>query len=108
MIRKEEQSKILMEMYEKMYKEAEPAADLKTLIETGETSEPNWFLKYYLPEDRIKQIVEEVCDKHKITRPNERQMFLTTVLIGASPTSEREVWEKQRKQKGETNEEIKN
>lgn len=87
---------ILMEMYEQMYKEAEPSVDLQKLIKSGETKKDDWFLKYYLSEERIEEIVIEVCKKHNIKHPRTQEDFLTEVLLGASPTSDRTRWEEER------------
>ena len=78
----------IMETYRRMYKEATPSADFDELIRTGEAKKPNFFMKYYLPDERQAEIIEEVAKKYRLSRW-EREILQTQVYLGCAPTSVR-------------------
>jgi hypothetical protein len=80
--------KILFEIYRKLYKEATPSADFDKLLESGEASKPNFFMNYYLEEERIVEIIEEVCKKHRVPKLLRRN-YSINVFLGAAPTSKK-------------------
>ena len=73
-----------MEIYRQMYREAEPSADLDELIKSGETKNPNWFLKYYLPIKRQEEIIDFYCRKYNCNK-HERDMISVEVYLGSAP-----------------------
>ena len=75
---------ICMEIYRKMYKEAEPTADFDKLIKEKKTVKENWFLNYYLAESQQQDIISEICTKHKCTKLEVDKICLEVVL-GSSP-----------------------
>ena len=75
---------IAMAMYRQMYKEAEPSADIDKLMDSGETQEPNWFMKYYLDQDRQIEIMEEHFNKNKCDKA-ERKVLSKEMYLGCSP-----------------------
>jgi len=77
--------KICMEIYRQQYKEAEPSADFDKLIESGETRKPNWFMEYYLPQDRQQEIFDEIVKKYKCDK-YEKRAISHEVWLGCSPT----------------------
>ena len=83
----EKNDKIIIEIYTKMYKEADPKADLKKMMKSGETKNPDWFLKYYLPQERQEEIIEEVLNKYKIKGSWLKSRFRTEILLGSAPSS---------------------
>ena len=78
--------RILFDIYRKLYEEATPSADFDKLLESGEASKPNFFMNYYLKEDRISEIIEEVCKKNRVPKVLRRN-YSINVFLGASPTS---------------------
>lgn len=89
-------NKIIMEIYRRMYKEAEPCADIHQIIKSGEGKKEGFFRKYYLSEKRQNEIINEVCKKHKVRTKWEINQYTTAVCLGSSPTSNREVMIKER------------
>ena len=87
--------KMLLEIYKKMYKEAEPKADFDKMIKSGETKIREFFLGYYLSNERQEKIIESVCKKYKVDKMYIRK-FKTEVMLGCSPTAIREVMLKKR------------
>ena len=77
---------ICMSIYRQSYLEVEPSADFDVLVETKVVSKPNWFMDYYLPEDRMIEIVDEWCKKHRCSK-HERDVINNEVWLGCSPTS---------------------
>lgn len=77
--------KIIIEIYRRMYKEAEPKANIDKIIKSGEGKKPNWFMKYYLDQKRQDEIMNEVLKEFKV--PKRRwEAFRTECLLGSSPT----------------------
>ena len=76
--------KIVIEIYRRMYKEAEPSADFDKLVESGETGKSDWYEKYYLDNKRQDEIIDEVCDRYKVS---ERYKFSIAVAVhfGCAP-----------------------
>ena len=76
---------ICMEIYREAYKRSEPSADFDKLVKSGEAKQPQFFMKYYLPNDLLQKIIDKHTkglskyDKHQISKE---------VLLGCSPTSE--------------------
>jgi len=79
---------ICLEIYRKMYQEADPPADFDKLIRDGVTKEENWFLNYYLPIERQIEIINEFCEKYRCNR-KEREAIEVEVLLGSAPSSVR-------------------
>jgi len=78
--------KICMNIYRQMYKEAIPSADFDKLIASGKSKEENWFMNYYLAEDRQIEIIKEWCDKHKCSK-RECNLISSEIYLGSSPTA---------------------
>jgi len=79
--------------YTLMYAEAEPPTTLEKLIVSGEGKEKQFFMKYYLDMDRQIEIINEVAKANKLTKYDTKTLR-GSVLLGASPNSCRETWEK--------------
>jgi len=77
--------KICMEIYQKMYEETEPPLDFKQAIADGITSEPNWFMNYYLNMKRQKEIFDEVIKKYRCDKYEKRAINME-IWLGAAPT----------------------
>lgn len=75
----------IMEIYRRQFKEADPSGDIDEMIKTGEAKEKDFFMKYYLSQERQNEILEEVCEEFKIKGWLKKQLHHSTVL-GSSPT----------------------
>jgi hypothetical protein len=83
--------KVLLDIYQELYKNAEPSADFSKMIETEEVTEDRFFMKYYLDDETQSKIIDEVLKKHKVPDYYKKR-FITTVILGSSPTSSKEAW----------------
>jgi len=90
---KEKLFKILLDIYQEIYKNSNPPSDFKKMIESGETKQENFFLKYYIPEDKLEDIIEDMLKKFKCTK-TEKRILRESLYLGAVPTSSKEVWNK--------------
>ena len=84
---------ICMEIYRILFKEATPSVDFDQLVKSGEAKQDDFFMKYYLGDERQMEIIEDICKEHKLTK-NEKSKVKTTVLLGCSPTINKIRWEK--------------
>jgi len=74
----------IFEIYRRAYKESDPPADFDELMKIGETQKEGWFMNYYLPIERLTEIIEEVCKEQKIKGFSMR-MIKTEIYLGGSP-----------------------
>jgi len=81
-------NKVVMNIYRQMFKEAEPSADFDELIEIGEAKQDNFFMNYYLHQDRQQEIIDEWCKKYKCSKLEERAIN-TEVNLGCAPNTVR-------------------
>ena len=80
---------ICMEIYREAYKKSEPSADFDKLIKSGEAHQPNFFMKYYLPNELLQKII----DKHtKGLSPHDKHRVEKEVMLGCTPTSVKDNW----------------
>ncbi|MEK6841749.1 MAG: hypothetical protein AABX91_01195 [Nanoarchaeota archaeon] len=93
---KEKAGRAIWEVLKRMYREAEPSADLEKIAKSGEGNMRNFFCAYLLSSEREEEILDEVCEEFKIKKVYRRQVE-ATVWLGSAPTSSREVWEEERK-----------
>ena len=80
--------KICLEIYRKMYQEADPPANFDKLVQEGVTKKENWFLDYYLPMERQLEIIDEFFEKYRCNR-REKEVIEVEVLLGSAPSSVR-------------------
>jgi hypothetical protein len=78
-----------MKVYRELYKSAQPSADFDKLLLSGEACDDEFYLNYYLPNDKFKQIVDKILKRHKLS-PRERRYVEFEIYLGASPTSHKE------------------
>ena len=76
---------IIMDIWRQAYKEALPSVDLDKLIKDGKTKSSHWYMDYYLPDARYKEIVELHFKRNKVT-PMERKHMTFEVYLGAGPS----------------------
>jgi len=87
---------IVMTIYRDMYSETKPKADLDLLIKKGITKKENWFMDYYLPLNRQKEIFNYWVGKFECTK-REKDKIGTEVWLGASPRGGRKNGNKTRR-----------
>jgi len=79
-------SEIIMEIYRRMYREAEPPADIDELIKSRRARTDAWFLNYFLPDVRQIEIINEVLKENNIKRKSDQRAFKVSVLLGCAPS----------------------
>lgn len=89
-------TEIIMETYRELYKAAKPSADFDELIKTGEAKKKDFFMRYYLNEEKLESIIEKVSKKYKLSS-TERAGLGIEICLGSAPTSALEAWKKARK-----------
>jgi len=87
---------ICKEIYRELFKESNPSADFDLLVKSGKSKEKDFFMKYYLSIERQKEIVDEICKKHKLTRHDEGKVSIT-VNLGSAPNSCERTWKESNK-----------
>ena len=87
--------KAVEEIYRRMFKEAVPSANIDKIIASGEGGKPDWFLRYFLSNERQDQIIDEVCTEFKLPK-HLKDAVRTETLLGYSPTAVKETWLKAR------------
>ena len=78
--------KIILEIYRRMYRESKPKASIDKIIKSGEGRMPNWFMAYYLSDEREEKIINEVLKEYKVPKWK-RDSFRTEILLGSAPCS---------------------
>ena len=84
------------ECLKRMYKEAEPSADIEKIAKSGEGKMPNFFMGFYLSSKRESEIIEEVCKDFKLRGFDKRKVSYT-LWLGSAPTSAKKRWKEERK-----------
>jgi hypothetical protein len=85
MLNEKKATKILIEIYTKMYKESKPPVSFKQIMKSGEGLTPDWFKKYYLNIERQNEIVTEIGKKYKLTKRDSYKVSCS-VHLGYSPS----------------------
>ena len=75
---------ICLEIYQRMYAEADPPLNFNAALSCGLTAKPDWFMNYYLPMERQVEIVEEVMKKYHCSR-YEKRAINHEIWLGGSP-----------------------
>lgn len=75
---------VCMPIYRQMYKEAEPKGNIDILIRDGKTAEDNWFLNFFLPHRRQKEIFDYWCKKKKVTAAEHKKVS-SEIWLGCAP-----------------------
>ena len=75
-----------MDIYRQMYRESVPVGDFDEMMNIGVTAKPDWFLNYFLSEDRQLGIIDFHCRKHKLSR-RECHNVSVAVLLGSAPSA---------------------
>ena len=77
--------KIILEIYQELFKKSKPKGNFKEMMKSGETKKKEFFMNYYLDDDKQEEIIEKVLDKYKI-KEQRRRAFRTEIFLGCSPT----------------------
>jgi len=77
---------VCMKIYKEMYEKADPPADIYELIRKGITKKDNWFLNYYLEEDKQVEIINRICKEHRCSK-YEKEKISNTIWLGSAPSS---------------------
>jgi hypothetical protein len=83
----EKNTKIVLEIYQEIYENSTPKGDFAKMMETGETEKQDFFLNYVCPEQKQKEIIENILDKYKVKK-NMRDKFYKEIILGCSPKYE--------------------
>jgi len=87
---------VLYEIYNELFKQAEPSADFDKMRESGEAKKPNFFMYYYLSNSRQNKIMGDICRKHHLNR-FERDAVKGEANLGCSPNSCERTWKDYRR-----------
>mgnify|MGYP007091097642 CR=1 FL=1 len=88
---------VYREIYRRLYDEAEPGMDYDE-AEKEEHGMPHYKL-HYLEDDRISEIIEEVCEEEGVSEKNQSTVH-SSVMLQAAPTGHKEVVNENRKEAG--------
>lgn len=80
---------ICLDIYRQMFKEAEPSADFDKMLASGEAKRPDFFMDYYLDQDRQDIIMAFQIGKHRLNRI-QADAVRTEVCLGCAPKGVRE------------------
>ena len=75
---------ICVEIYQKMYLEAEPTANFKKLLNEKKTMKLDWYMDYYLAEVRQLEIIERIIKKNNLTK-REKSQINKEIILGCAP-----------------------
>lgn len=87
---------VIDECYRRMYKECEPVGDIDKIKKSGEGKMEQFFMAYYLDQDRQDKITDEVIKELKVPKI-QIEMIHNSVCLGASPCGNKETSIKYRK-----------
>jgi len=76
-------AKIAMDIYREMYAKATPKADFDKLMRKGITKKRDWFMSYYLDDNKQQDIINKHC---KGLLKMEKRRIEGEVYLGCSPT----------------------
>jgi len=88
---KKTNDEVIFECYRRMFKEAEPSADFDELHKKGITKQKEFFMAYFLPTNRIEEIVLEVAKENRWNSFKIEQLK-NTCFLGCCPNSCRRTW----------------
>lgn len=75
---------VINECYRRMYRETKPVGDIDKIKKSGEGKMPEFFMAYYLNQDRQDKITDEVIKEFKVPKI-QISMIHNSVVLGASP-----------------------
>lgn len=78
--------KICVSIYKELYKLSTPSLDFIDAWESGITVKQNWFLAYYLSEERQGIIIERHIKDNKLSKREAKRVRME-IYLGAAPSS---------------------
>jgi len=87
---------ICMDIYREAFAKATPKADFDKMLKTGEAKQKMFFMKYYLSEEELDNVVNGHVRKNKLN-VFDAEKIKTEVYLGCLPNSCKETWEKVRR-----------
>jgi hypothetical protein len=88
---------VYRKIYRRLYEEAEPGMD-DDKAEKEEHGMPHYKL-HYLDDDRISEIIEEVCEAEGVS-DDDASTVHSSVMLGAAPTGDKDTVRENRKKAG--------
>lgn len=88
---------VYREIYRRLYREAEPGMDYDD-AEKEEHGMPHYKL-HYLDDDRISEIIENVCDEENVSSDDESTVH-SSVMLGAAPMGHKDSVRENRREAG--------
>ena len=79
---------ICMDIYRQLYREATPSADFDAMLKSGEAHKPQFFMKYYLPDARVTQVIDAHCRRNRLDKRGAHRVS-KEIVLGSCPTSAR-------------------
>ncbi len=76
------------ECYRRMFKQSEPSGDFDKIVSSGEGRMPNFFMAYYLSDEKIDKIMEEVFKELKVKKYMHGGIR-SGIILGSAPCSNR-------------------
>lgn len=92
-MREDKLEKVLLDCYEKAFKEAFPSSNVYKIMASGEDKKDNFFLNYYLDIKRQEEIVNEVCKKYKLNKQYCKTISVN-YFLGWCPSSNKHILER--------------
>ena len=84
----EQLQEIRRDIYREAYRKSEPKADFDAMVASGEAGQERFYMKYYLPDEILLEIIATHCKRNKLDKI-ESTRVKGTVLLGCAPTGVR-------------------
>ena len=82
---------VVTECYRLLYSKSIPRIDFDLLVKEGISKQSNFFMRFYLPEEKQVELINSVCNKYNLLQ-QEREAVFTEVQSGCSPTGWKKPW----------------
>ena len=83
-MKQEKIDEIIIEIYQELFSNSTPKGNFKKMIESGETKQEQFFLKYQCDENKQTEIIDRILNKYKV-KGLLRRRFEKTIVLGCSP-----------------------
>ena len=83
---------ICLDIYRELFKLATPSLDFNTVIVSGVTLKSNWFMAYYLDEERQRIVIEKHIKENRLS-DYEAKKIRNEICLGCSPSYDKRVTE---------------
>lgn len=89
-------AEVIGEGLRRIYRETEPVGDIDKIKESGEGKMEQFFMAYYLDDERQKEIIDELVRELKVPKW-QHKIISSSIVLGASPCGNKETSIKYRK-----------